>query len=51
MTVVNQDAHLPAKVVLDHVLLDVLAVELVTLRAHQTALLLAVPHAQELVLE
>ena len=48
---VVQDALLLVKVVLGHVLLDVLVVVPVTLPVLQTALLLAVPHAQELVLE
>ena len=50
-TVVNQDAHLPAKAVLVPVLRGVLVVVLVTLPVLQTALLLAALHAQELVLE
>ena len=48
---VFQDALLLVKVVLVPVLLDVLAVDLVTLRAHQTVVPLAVLLAQELVLE
>lgn len=49
--VVVQDALLLVKVVLVPVLPDVLAVDLVTLRAHQTVVPLAVLLAQELVLE
>ena len=45
------DSLLLVKFVLDHVLRGVLAVVPVTLPVLQTALLLAVPHAQELVLE
>lgn len=48
---VAQVAHHHAKDVLVHALVHVLAVVPVTLPVLQTALLLAVPHAQELVLE